>query len=128
MLEELEDKGVIIIDPRQTYISPEVDLSRIYSGSILYPGTRLTGARTLIGTGAKIGTEGPATIHDSIIGTDAEVASGFISKSTLLPKSVAGANSHYRAGTLLEEHASTAHSVRVKTIDTYVCCYIWIVN
>lgn len=114
IIQKLEEKGVVIIDPRQVYIAPEVDFDRIYAGSVLFPGTRLTGAKTLIGSSAKIGTEGPATIHNSIIGPRAEVASGFISGSTLLPEAKAGANSHYRPGTLLEEHASTAHSVGLK--------------
>lgn len=113
-IRELIDKGVTIIDPRQTYISGEVDPDRIYSGSVLHPGTRLTGGRTLIGSGAKIGSEGPAVIHDSIIGSEAEIASGFLTEATMLPRSRAGANSHYRAGTLLEEYSSTAHSVGLK--------------
>ena len=110
----LADKGVIIIDPRQTYISSEVSLDRIYKGSTLFPGTRLTGERTLIGSSAQIGTEGPAVLHDSIIGANAEVASGFLSEATLLPKAKAGANAHFRVGTLLEEEASTAHAVGLK--------------
>ena len=113
-LRKLADKGVEIIDPRQTYISADVDTDRIYSGSVLYPGTRLTGARTLIGTGAQIGMEGPAVIQDSIIGSGAEVASGFLSGAVMLQNSRAGANSHYRAGTLLEEYASTAHAAGLK--------------
>lgn len=114
MIQKLIDKGVVMIDPGQVYIAPEVDLDRIYPGCVLYPGTRLTGKRTLIGSGAKIGTEGPATIHDSVIGAKAEVASGYIAGSTLLPEANAGANSHFRAGTLLEETATTAHSVGLK--------------
>ncbi len=113
-IQKLEKKGVIVIDPRQTFISPDVDMNRIFEGSILFPGVRLTGARTLVGSFAKIGTEGPATIQNSIIGSYSEVASGFLSESTLLPKARAGANSHYRAGTLLEEESSTAHSVGLK--------------
>lgn len=113
-LQKLEEKGVIIIDPRQTYISPEVDINRIFEGSVLFPGCRLTGERTLIGSSAQIGTEGPATIANSVIGSNAEVGSGFLSDATLLPRAKAGANSHYRAGTLLEEYASTAHCVGLK--------------
>lgn len=113
-IRKLEEKGVIIVDPRQTYIGPEVDLNRIYKGSVLFPGCRLTGVRTLVGSSAQIGTEGPAAIHNSIIGSDAEIGSGFLSDATLLPRAKAGANSHYRAGTLLEEFASTAHCVGLK--------------
>lgn len=114
MIQKLENKGVVLVDPRQVYIAPDVDLERIFPGCILYPGTRLAGKRTLIGTGAKIGTEGPATIQDAVIGRNAEVASGFLSGCTLLPEANAGANSHFRAGTLLEETATTAHSVGLK--------------
>lgn len=116
----LENKGVKIIDPRQVYVSPEVDPDRIYPGSVLYPGVRLTGSRTLIGTGAKIGTEGPATVDDSVIGQGAAIASGYVAGSTLLPRAKAGGCCHLRAGTLLEEEANTAHAVGLKqTIMMY---------
>lgn len=119
-LKALEDKGVIIIDPRQVYVSPDVDLERIYPGSILFPGTRITGSRTLIGTGAKIGTEGPVTVNDSVIGAGAAIASGYVTESTLLPRAKTGGSCHLRGGTLLEEEANTAHAVGLKqTIMMY---------
>ncbi|MCL2151671.1 MAG: hypothetical protein FWH57_01740 [Oscillospiraceae bacterium] len=114
VLQILINKGVIIVDPRQTYVSEDVKTDRIYKGSTLFPGTRLSGSKTLIGSFAKISTEGPAVINDSIISAHAEVASGYISEATLLPKARAGANSYFRQGTLLEEEASTAHSVGLK--------------
>lgn len=110
----LADKGVVIVDPRQTYVAPEVNLDRIFAGSTLFPGTRITGSKTVIGSFAKIGTEGPVTLHNSIIASHAEVASGFLSQTTLLSGAQAGANSHFRAGTLLEEEAFTAHCVGLK--------------
>ena len=119
-LKALEGKGVKIIDPRQVYVSPDVDLDRIYQGSVLYPGARITGSRTLIGTGAKIGTEGPATVNNSVIGAEASIASGYVTECTLLPRAKAGANCHFRGGTLLEEEANTAHTVGLKqTIMMY---------
>lgn len=42
-IRKLIEKGVVIIDPRQTYISPEVDIDRIYEGCVLFPGCRLEG-------------------------------------------------------------------------------------
>lgn len=113
-IRSLEEKGVIIVDPRQTYIAPEVDLDRIYEGSVLFPGCRLTGKRTLVGTAAQIGTEGPAVIQDTVVGAGAEVSSGFLTDATLLPMAKAGANAHFRNGTLLEEYATTAHCVGLK--------------
>ncbi|MCL1982169.1 MAG: hypothetical protein FWG53_03615 [Clostridiales bacterium] len=113
-IKKLEIKGVKVIDPRQTYVAQEVDIERIFPGSTLFPGTRLEGARTLVGSFAKIGTEGPATIQDTIVGAHAEVASGYLAETTLLPRAKAGANAHFRAGTLLEEDAVTAHAVGLK--------------
>ena len=119
-LKILADKGVNMIDQRQVYVSPDVDLDRIYPGSVLYPGARITGSRTLIGTGAKIGTEGPATVNDSVIGAEASIASGYVTEATLLPRAKAGGNCHFRGGTLLEEEANTAHAVGLKqTIMMY---------
>ncbi|MDO5131529.1 MAG: hypothetical protein Q4D81_00930 [Eubacteriales bacterium] len=119
-LQSLADKGVKMIDQRQVYVSPDVNPDRIYPGSVLYPGARITGSRTLIGTGAKIGTEGPATVNDSVIGAEASIASGYVTESTLLPRAKAGGNCHFRGGTLLEEEANTAHAVGLKqTIMMY---------
>jgi len=113
-LDLLSAKGVEIIDPRQTFIDDTVHLDRIFPGSVLFPGTRISGATTVIAPGAKIGSEGPATIADTAIGENAEVASGYVTGSVLLTKARIGANGHIRAGTLLEEEASTAHAVGLK--------------
>ena len=111
---ELIQNGVEIVDPRQVYIAQEVSVDRVRPGAVLYPGTRLTGERTFIGTGAKIGTEGPAVISNTVIGAAAKVASGYLDDTTLLPRASVGANCHCRGGTLLEEEASTAHCVGLK--------------
>src|SRR5262249_51320622 len=110
----LSEKGVEVIDRRQTYVDETVCLDRIFPGSILFPGTRLTGPETLVAPEAIIGSEGPATIVNSVIGEGAEVASGYVAGSVLLEKARIGSNGHLRAGTLLEEEASTAHSVGLK--------------
>lgn len=113
-LEALAERGVTIVDPRQTWIGPEVDLERVRPTAILHPGTRLEGARTFVGAGAEIGSEGPATIVDAALAADTEVASGFVTGAALLRGAKLGANAHVRAGTLLEEQASTAHAVGLK--------------
>jgi UDP-N-acetylglucosamine/UDP-N-acetylgalactosamine diphosphorylase len=113
-LDLLSRKGVEIIDPRQTFVDDAVLLDRIFPGSVLFPGTRLLGPKTLVAPGAKVGSEGPATIVDSAIGENAEIASGYVSGSVLLAKARIGSNGHVRDGTLLEEEASTAHAVGLK--------------
>ena len=118
----LSDRGVQLIDPRQVYVEDDVMLEHIFPGSILYPGTRLSGKSTVIAPGAKVGSEGPATIVDSVIGAGAEVASGFVTGSVLLNKARIGANGHIRSGTLLEEEASVAHAVGLK--HTILTCFV----
>jgi hypothetical protein len=113
-LDLLSKKGVEIIDPRQTFIDDTVCLDRIFPGAVIFPGTRIAGATTVIAPGAKIGSEGPATVADSAIGENAEVASGYVSRSVLLSNARVGSNGHLRPGTLLEEEASTAHCVGLK--------------
>jgi hypothetical protein len=113
-LDILETQDVTVVDRRQTYLDEAIDVQRICRGVVLYPGTRLLGARTFVGPKAKIGTEGPAVIENTIIGENATVASGYLNEAVMLKDSKVGSNAHIRAGTLLEEEASTAHSVGLK--------------
>jgi len=113
-LARLLDRGVTIVDPRQTFVGAEVDLRRIQPGAVLYPGTRIHGASSFIGTHAEVGREGPAVLVDVALGDQAMFASGYAEQSVLLSGARVGANAHLRAGTLLEEQASTAHCVGLK--------------
>lgn len=111
---ELEQRGVVVVDPRQTFVADDVDLDRIHPGVVLHPGTRLVGAGTLIGPDSEVGTEGPVTLHDAALGRGVFVASGYLRGAVLLDGATVGAQAHFRAGTLLEEQASTAHCVGLK--------------
>ncbi len=113
-LDGLLRRGVRIVDPRQTYIGPEVDLQRICRGAILHPGARICGARSFLGPEAEVGTEGPATIVDGIFGERARIASGYVRGAVLLRDASLGGSAHVRGGTILEEEASTAHAVGLK--------------
>lgn len=113
-LTRLAERGVRIVDPRQTFVGDDVDLGRIHAGVTLHPGTRLLGPRTFLAPGATVGSEGPAVIVDAVLGEGASMASGYALGSVLLAGASLGANSHARDGTLLEEQASTAHCVGLK--------------
>lgn len=113
-LDILAAQGVTIIDRRQTYLDDAVDVTRVCRGAVLYPGTRLVGARTFVGPGAKVGIEGPAVLEDTVIGENAAIASGYLNGAVMLRDARVGSNAHIRAGTLLEEEASTAHAVGLK--------------
>jgi hypothetical protein len=113
-LDFLEANGVSIIDRRQTYLDETVNETRICNGAVLYPGTRLIGARTFVGPGARVGIEGPVVLENTIIAENSEVASGYLNEAVMLRNARVGANAHIRVGTLMEEEASTAHAVGLK--------------
>jgi hypothetical protein len=113
-LAALTARGVEIVDPRQTYVAPDVSLERVCSGVVLHPGTRLQGARTFLAPGAQVGVEGPATLVDAVLGAGARVDGGYVEGAVLLADARAGYGAHLRPGTLLEEEASTAHCVGLK--------------
>jgi len=113
-LAALAAQGVEIVDPRQTYVAPDILLTRVCSGVVLHPGTRLHGARTFLGPGAEVGVEGPATLVNAVLGAGARVDGGYVEGAVLLADARAGYGAHLRAGTLLEEEASTAHCVGLK--------------
>lgn len=113
-LAALADNGVRIVDPRQTYVAPDVSVARVCSEVVLHPGTRLHGARTFLAPGAEVGVEGPATLVDAVLGEGARVDGGYVEGAVLLAGARAGMGAHLRPGTLLEEEASTAHCVGLK--------------
>lgn len=120
-LSALAQRGVQIIDPRQTYVAPEVRVERIHAGVVLHPGTRLQGARTFLGPGAELGREGPVVAVDCVLGEKARIDGGYACGAVLLRGASAGSAAHLREGTLLEEEASTAHAVGLK--HTIVLCF-----
>jgi hypothetical protein len=123
-LSALLARGVQIIEPSQTFVAPDVELDRIRPGAVIYPGSRLHGRRTYLGRGASVGREGPAVLYDCVLASEAAVDSGFGEGAVLLARARAGANAHLRAGTLLEEEASTAHAVGLK--QTILLSYVTI--
>lgn len=119
---DLHQRGLVMPAPAQVYVDRSVSLQRLQPGAVLYPGTRLVGARVFVGAGARIGSEGPATIEDSAIDRGCEIASGFVSGAVLLPRARLGGSAHIRPATLLEEEASVAHAVGLK--QTILLAYV----
>lgn len=110
----LRKQGVILPDPSQVYVDGSVDPGAIGPGTVLYPGTRLSGSRLSIGPDCHIGSEGPATIEDAQLDAKVTVAAGFVAGSVLLEGCRVGSGAHIRPGCLLEESANVAHSVGLK--------------
>jgi hypothetical protein len=110
----LIDKGVVIPSPSTVYIGEDVDPARVAPGVVIHPGCRVRGSQTSIGPGSVLGEEAPATVEDCQLGSNVRLKGGFFSGSTFLNGSSVGSCAHVRAGTLLEEGASAAHSVGLK--------------
>jgi len=108
------ERGVVFIDPRQVHVADDVLPERVCAGVVVHPGCRLLGKRTFLGPGAEVGTEGPATLRDTVLGEHARVDAGYLDGAVLFDRARAGWGAHFRAGTLLEEEASTAHVVGLK--------------
>jgi UDP-N-acetylglucosamine/UDP-N-acetylgalactosamine diphosphorylase len=112
---ELLARGVQIPDPLAVHVGQEVDPGRISArGVVLHPGTRISGAKTLILAGVKLGAEGPVTLADCRLGAGVELKGGFFSASVFLDRAVMGSGAQVREGCLLEEEAGGGHTVGLK--------------
>jgi UDP-N-acetylglucosamine/UDP-N-acetylgalactosamine diphosphorylase len=67
-----------------------------------------------VADGTRIGREGPATVQDCYVGPEVELNGGYFQQATFLQKASCGLGAHVRQGTILEEHASVAHTVGLK--------------
>ena len=81
---------------------------------VIHSGCRISGERTLILPGARLGAEGPVTVENCLIGPGVELKGGYFREAVFLAKASCGLGSHVREGTILEEAASIAHTVGLK--------------
>lgn len=95
-------------------IGNEVDPSRIAVDATIYSGSRIQGLETSVGPGCVIGEEAPVVINNCQLGRNVKVKGGYFSGATFFDGANMGSGAHVRAGTILEEEASGAHSVGLK--------------
>lgn len=111
----LLEKGVLMPSPLTVDIGAEVDPVRVSGkGVVLYGGTKLYGARTLISSGTKLGFEAPVTIEDCQLGCGVELKGGFFTSSVFFTKSSMASGAQVREGCILEEEANSSHTVGLK--------------
>lgn len=111
----LLEKGVTIPAPESVEIGEDLNIDRISGdGVVLHNGTKLFGSSTYISKNCIIGREGPATIDNCWLAPEVTLKSGYFNKAVFLKKASLGFGSHVREGTILEEEASTAHTVGLK--------------
>ncbi len=108
-------KGVKIPCPDSVEIGDDINPDRISGDNvIIHSGCRLYGPETLIMSGARLGYETPATVHDCQIGKSVELSGGYFFGSTFMENSSMGSGAHIRQACLLEEGARGAHTVGLK--------------
>jgi UDP-N-acetylglucosamine/UDP-N-acetylgalactosamine diphosphorylase len=108
-------RGVRIPNPAGIEIGAEVDIQRISGeGVVIHAGCRIRGERTLILPGARLGAEAPVTVENCLVGPGVELKGGYFSGAVFLEKACCGLGAHVREGTIMEEHASIAHTAGLK--------------
>ncbi len=114
-VERLLARGVRMPNPFSVDVGEEVDPERISTnGVVLYTGTKISGAKTLISSGAKLGCEAPVTVADCRLGRGVELKGGFFKSSVFLDQANMGSGAQVREGCLLEEEANGSHTVGLK--------------
>ena len=110
----LINKGVTFIATQNVFISDDIDPDHIEEGVVIYPGCRISGKKTFIGKGSKLGQEAPVTVESCAIGHDVELKGGYFKNSVFLDRSSMGSGAHVRENCILEEEANAAHTVGIK--------------
>ena len=136
---KLLERGVHIPDLNLIHITRDVQLENIVTGCTIYPFVRITGSRTKIHSGARIGVRGPVVLENSLIGKNAVIGdlghvtltdtvvgpksvlgSGvaeqavFLGKETMVNDFTTGYGFRVRKGSLYEEDASSAQHTDTK--------------
>ena len=114
-VERLLARGVRMPNPFSVDVGEEVDPERISTnGVVFYTGTKISGAKTLISSGVKLGGEAPVTVADCRLGRGVELKGGFFKSSIFLDQANIGSGAQVREGCLLEEEANGSHTVGLK--------------
>ena len=95
-------------------VADEVDSTRIAGDVIIHAGSKIFGSNTLICAGAELGYEAPVTVKNCYIGPNTKLKGGYFENAAFLEGATAGSGAHVRAGTIVEEQASVAHTVGLK--------------
>lgn len=101
--------GVTLIDPGETYISPDAGIG---TDTVIYPNTYIYG-KTVIGRGCSIGPG--AWIEDSVLGNGVTIKlSSYISKSLIRDDVTVGPFAHIRPDVEIMEGAKIGNFVEIK--------------
>lgn len=108
---DLMDAGVVILDPRSTYVEPHVTVG---SGSVLYPNTMLRGNTSV---GSFCAVEPGTYIVDSMIGDSVQIRAGsYLEEVKISAKASVGPYARLRPGTEIGEEAHVGNFVEMKKV------------
>ena len=108
---DLMARGVIILDPKNTYIESDVEAE---SGTMIYPGSYLKG-KTKIGSFCAI--ESNVFLFNAVIGNYVNIKAGsYIEDSAVGEKSVIGPYAHLRPKTVIGKECRIGNFVEAKRI------------
>ncbi|MBS4959578.1 MAG: bifunctional UDP-N-acetylglucosamine diphosphorylase/glucosamine-1-phosphate N-acetyltransferase GlmU [Clostridiales bacterium] len=102
------EQGVTLIDPSQTYISPQVQIGM---DTILYPGTILEG-KTVIGEGCMIGPN--TRVSDGVLGCGVTAKYSTIMESSIGDRTTVGPYAYIRPNCSVGEDVRLGDFVEVK--------------
>lgn len=106
---ELMSRGVIVVDPKNTYIETDVQVA---AGSMIYPGTYLKGNTKI---GAFCAIESNVFIFDSTIDNYVNIKAGsYIEKSSVGERSIIGPYAHLRIDTVIGKQCRVGNFVETK--------------
>lgn len=108
---KLMEQGVVIIDPRATYIEEEVEIG---AGSVIYPGAYVRGKTKL---GAFCVLEPNTFVIDCVLGDSVEVRAGsYLEKSKIHNRATLGPYARLRPETEVGEEAHIGNFVELKKV------------
>ncbi|WP_319370131.1 bifunctional UDP-N-acetylglucosamine diphosphorylase/glucosamine-1-phosphate N-acetyltransferase GlmU [uncultured Ilyobacter sp.] len=105
---DLMNNGVILIDPKNTYIEDNVEIG---TDTVIYPGALIQGA-TIIGKNCEI--TGDTRILDSKIGNNVIIQSSVVKESILEQGVTIGPFAHIRPISHLQENVHIGNFVEIK--------------
>ncbi|MCB9506850.1 MAG: UDP-N-acetylglucosamine pyrophosphorylase [Myxococcales bacterium] len=113
LIDALRARGVIIHCPEATIVR-DIDPTRFEAGVEIFPGTTVTGARSLFGAGTRLGRAGGGWFEDVRTGRGCDLYGGTFEDCVLLDGVIVRGHAELRGGTLLEEGCEAAHHVGYK--------------
>lgn len=112
VLKKFQDKGIIILDPRNTYIGSEVKIAK---GNVIYPNTFIKGKVT-IGTKNRLGPnlhlEGKITI-----GSTNTISYSHITNSKIGNNNLIGPYARIRDGSAIKNRTKIGNFVEIKNSE-----------